>query len=173
MKSIPGPWIIAGRVVHEFVAASLVDRIPKFPGRLKEGEPRQGFIEDAGYAALAAHAKAPWLRAFIECCYTFGFRKSELLNIRVRLVDLLERWIHLSDENTKNDRPRKVKMTTKVFELMRACVHGKAPAAYVFTRSTGERVVDPREGWYALCVAAGLGEYVFAKRRDLGEICRA
>jgi len=148
------------------VTPPMVDRLPAFPTRLKESEPRQGFIEDPQYAALAAHAKATWMRAFIECAYSFGFRRGELLDLRVGAVDLLERWIHLSGAETKNGKPRKVKMTAKVFDLVCACVRGKKPEAFVFTRDDGSRVVDPREDWYNLCVAAGLGKYVITTRRD-------
>ena len=67
---------------------------------------------------------------------------------------------------TKTDSSRKVKMTAKVLELMRACTSVKGPDDAVFTRHDGSRVVDPRDDWYALFVAAGLGHYVPAKRKN-------
>jgi len=151
-----------------FTAANgkpMVDRVPAFPSKLKEGEPRKGFIGEPQYAALIEHAKEPWLRAFVECAYTFGFRKGELLSLRVNQCDLLDRWIRLSGSDTKNGRPRKVKMTDRVYARLLDCVRGKAPDAFVFTRADGGRVVDPRKDWYALCVASGLGAWVPAKRR--------
>jgi integrase len=144
----------------------MVDRLPAFPSKLKEGEPRKGFITDPQYAVLMANAKEPWLRTFIECAYAFGFRKSELLNLRVGAVDLLERWIRLSGEDTKNGRPRIVKMTTKVYESLCKCVSGKNETDYVFTRVDGSRVVDPRDDWYTLCVTSKLGVYVKAKSKN-------
>jgi integrase len=36
----------------------------------------------------------------------------------------------------------------------------------VFTRTDGSTVVDFRDDWYALCIAAKLGSYVSAKRRN-------
>jgi hypothetical protein len=38
--------------------------------------------------------------------------------------------------------------------------------ANVFTREDGGHVVDPRQDWYDLCVASGLGVYVPAKRKN-------
>jgi len=64
---------------------------------MKEGRPRKGFIKDEQFALLAANAKTPWLRCFIECAYKFGFRKGELLGLRRRQVDLLEGRIRLED----------------------------------------------------------------------------
>jgi integrase len=49
---------------------------------------------------------------------------------------------------------------------MRACVSGKNPDDFVFTRRDGSRVVDPRDDWYTLCVSAGLGRFVPAKRNN-------
>jgi integrase len=68
----------------------VVDRLPVFPTKMKEGKPRKGFIKDEQLALLAANAKTPWLRCFIECAYKFGFRKGELLGLRKRQMDLLE-----------------------------------------------------------------------------------
>lgn len=144
----------------------MVERPPIFPPKMNEGRPRQGFIEDRQFESLAAHAKEPWMRAFIECAYSFGFRKSELLNLRRNQVDLLGRWIRLSGSDTKNGEPRAVKMTNQAFELLRVCCRGKQDTDYVFTREDGNHVVDPRQDWYDLCRAAKLGRYVEAKRRN-------
>lgn len=148
------------------VTPVMVERMPAFPARLEESAPRQGFITDKEYAVLAANAKPLWLRAFIACAYSFGFRKGELLNLRVRQVDLLDRWIHLEEGSTKNGEARKVKMTTEVFELLCGCVRGKNADEFVFTRDDGSRVVDFRDDWYNLCVFSKLGRYVPAKRKN-------
>lgn len=144
----------------------MVDRVPAFPKRLVEPPARKGFVTDKEYAVLAANAKDVWLRAFIAAAYSFGFRKGELLKLRVRQVDLLERLIVLEEGTTKNNAARKVYMTEEVFQLMCECVRGKKPDGFVFTRENGERVVDPREEWYSLCVSSGLGKYESAKRRN-------
>jgi integrase len=148
------------------VTPPMVDRVPAFPQRLKEPAPRTGFVTDEQYGVLAAHAKDLWLRALIACAYNFGFRKGELLNLRVDQVDLLNRWIELRDGETKNGEPRKVPMTAEVCELLRACVTGKKPKDYVFTREGGARVCDPREEWYSLCVSSGLGQWITSKRKN-------
>lgn len=149
------------------VTPPTVDRVPAFPKRLKESAPRKGFIADTEYAKLAANSKNTlWLRALVACAYSFGFRKGELLNLRVRQVDLLDRWIDLEGDGTKNGEARKIPMTAEVFELLRLCLRGKKPEGYVFTREDGSRVADPRDDWYSLCVASELGIYVPAKRKN-------
>lgn len=151
------------------VSPRMVTMVPAFPERLKEAAPRKGFITDAEYKTLAGNAKDLWLRTLIACAYSFGFRKSELLNLRVRQVDLVDRWIRLDAEDTKNGEPRKVRMTSEVFQLMKECVEGKDHEQFVFTRDACQQVVDPREEWYSLCVGSGLGKFETKKREDGSE----
>src|SRR5215831_10275515 len=72
----------------------------------------------------------------------------------------------LDAEDTKNGEPRKMRMTSEVFQLMKECVQGKDPDHFVFTRVGGQRVCDPREEWYNLCISSGLGQWIPAKRRN-------
>ena len=82
------------------------------------------------------------LRAILAAAYTFGFRRSELLRLRVRQVDLLARTIHLDAGTTKNDDGRTVKMTQEVWELLAPCVRDKEPDDHVFTRAGNAPVLD-------------------------------
>ncbi len=133
--------------------------MPKFPKNLKELNRRKGFVEEPAYCKLAAHAQG-WLRALLAVAYAFGFRRSELLNLRIRQVDLLHRIINLEAFETKNDDARKAPMTDEVFLLLQTCVEGKRPDDFVFTRENGGRVRSFREAWESLCCAAGLGQQV-------------
>jgi len=142
----------------------VVDRLPAFPRKMKEGKPRKGFIKDEQFALLAANAKTPWLRCFIECAYKFGFRKGELLGLRKRQVDLLEGCIRLED--SKSGDPRTIVMTETMRQLMLVLLRGKKDEDYVFTREDGSRVVAPRKEWYSLCVSSGLGKYELVERKN-------
>ncbi len=143
----------------------LLAYVPKLT-KLKEPPPRKGFIKARQYAKLCEHAKPLWLRAFIACCYTFGFRRGEMLNLRVRQCDFLDRWIELEEGTTKNDEGRKAQMTAEVFTLLKSCCVGRNPDDHVFTREDGSPVRDPRDDWYKLCIEAGFGAYVKAKRQN-------
>ena len=142
----------------------MVDRLPAFPRKMKEGQPRRGFLKDDQFAMLAASATEPWLRCFIECAYKFGFRKGELLGLRKRQVDLIDGLILLED--TKSGDPRQVPVNETMRQLFVELVRGKRDDDYVFARPDGSVVVDFRDDWYALCVAAKLGAYVPAKRKN-------
>jgi integrase len=144
----------------------VLDRVVIFPASLKESAPRKWFVTDAEYAELAANAKLLWLRTFIACAYSFGFRKGELLGMRVRQVDFFGRWLELEQGTTKNGEGRKVKMTEEVYQLMLESARAKNPDDFIFTREDGAPVVDPRDDWYTLCVTSKLGQFVTAKRAN-------
>jgi integrase len=133
-----------------------VQRIPIFPARLKEANPRSGFVEDALYRKLCENCKEPWLRAFLAVAYTFGFRREELLKLKARQVDLLDRTIRLDPGTTKNKEGRMVKMTEEVYLHLVECVRGKGPEDRVFTWHDGREVRDFRGLWTKITEAAGL-----------------
>ena len=137
-----------------------VTRVPKFP-KFRENNIRKGFVSDADFDKLAAEcAKVGlWLRSMFEVAATFGWRLSEVQNLRVEQVDLADRIVHLDAGETKNDEARKATMTTDCFTLLSACVRGKKPSDHVFTREDGSPVLDFRQSWWAACVGAGLGRW--------------
>lgn len=139
-----------------------VSRIPHIP-MLKEANARSGFVEDADYARLVAHATELWLRTFLELAYSYGWRRSELLGLRVRQVNLASHTIRLDPGTTKNKEGRQVEMTAKVLELLREAVKGKRPDDYVLTRKGGAPVRDFRNAWQNLCVRAGLTQLICKK----------
>ncbi len=140
-----------------------VREVPAFP-HLKENPPRRGFVIDREYQALMDCAPELWLKAILAVAYTFGFRRGELLELKVRQIDSSQRTIHLDPGSTKNDEARTVKMTREVYDLLAQCIRSKKPEDYVFTRAGHERVLNFRGAWYSLCETAGLGR--FAKGED-------
>jgi integrase len=131
-------------------------RVPRFPDKLREPNPRAGFVTEDQYAALQAKCKHGWLRALLALGYNYGFRKGELLGLRVSQIDLKARDIRLLPGTTKNDKGRTVKMTNEVYQLLAECVRGKGPEDAVFTWGNGRPVLDFRGAWRTLRESAGL-----------------
>jgi len=144
------------------VRARKVYSMPNFP-HLEERNVRKGFIEDGQYQALAkaCSAEGLWLRAMFEVGYNFGWRVSELLNMRVRQIDLASRTIRLEVGETKNDEGREVEMTPLVYALVQQCVAGKQGEDFVFTRESGKPVRDFRGSWEKVCKAARVPGLLF------------
>jgi len=135
--------------------------VPYFP-MLKEQNTRTGFVEEKDYAQLTAGATELWLRTLLELAYTYGWRRGELLSLRVRQNNFEQRTIRLDPGTTKNDEGREVAMTPKVYALLRSACEGKGPNDFVLTREKGSPVRDFRDAWYELCVKVGLGKFFCA-----------
>lgn len=131
--------------------------ICEFPRLDESASIRQGFIEDGDRAKLLEGSEL-WFRAMVETGRTFGWRKTELLNLRVSQVDLLARSVRLAPGTTKNKAGRIAFLPESLYLLIRECCHGKKPDDYVFTRD-GKRIVDFRRTWHNACVRAGLGHW--------------
>ena len=144
-----------------------VVRSPKFP-RLAENNIRKGFLEDGQYQKLVEHCPELWFRALVECGRTYGWRVSELLNMRVNQLDISQRVIRLEPGTTKNRDGREVLMTDAVRTLLSALVHGKASDDCVFTRSNGKAVRDFRTTWQNACAHAGIPDLLFHDLRRTG-----
>lgn len=131
-------------------------QVPRFPKMLKEPKARQGFLTDEEYARLKSELKLPALRALLSVGYTFGFRKSELLGLKVSQVDLKARTLSLLEGETKSGEGRKVVMTSEVLALISECVKGKLATDKVFTRQDGSPVRDFRGAWAGATKKAGV-----------------
>jgi integrase len=140
-----------------------VAQVPQFP-MMREDNVRTGFIEDAQYEALAHHAPELWLRTLLALAYNFGWRRGELLALRVDQVNLLEKTVSIwrGKSHSKSGEPRRAHFgdLEDVNSLLRACVEGKKPTDYVLTRD-GVPVRDFRKAWHNLVKAAGLGDTLF------------
>ena len=138
-----------------------VFRVPRFPAKLREPNPRSGFVDDDQFATLQSKTKYSWLRAVLAVAYNYGFRKGELLGLRVSQIDLKARTIRLLPGTTKNDKGRVVVMTEDVFELVAECVKGKKLSDRLFTWANGRPVTDFRRTWRTLTKNAGMPDLIF------------
>jgi integrase len=116
-----------------------------------------------------------WLRVLMTCGYTFGFRRGELLDLKVSQVDLLHHEIRLRPSQTKAKRPRHVQMTAEVHALLAMLIAAKGECKgqdFVFTREDSKaEIVDHemRDGWAELCTRAGLGRMLCRKCGSEGQ----
>jgi integrase len=97
----------------------------------------------------------------LETAYRYGWRVSELLNLRVGQVDLVTHTIRLHPGTTKNQEGREVTIESRtLLQLIRHCVAGRRLDDYVFTRGI-KPIRDFRKSWSNLCTAAGVPALLF------------
>lgn len=143
-----------------FATPPKVFRLPRFP-KLAEDNIRTGFLEDTQYKKLMAYCPDLWFQAIVEMGRTYGWRISELTNLKVGQVDVAARTIRLEPGTTKNRDGREVTMTGNIHSLLTQCVAGKSPESSVFTRPDGKPVRDFRETWANACKSAGVPGLLF------------
>jgi integrase len=146
----------------------------------KESAARTGFLEDAQYTPLARECSKVglWLRALLTTAYSFALRKGELFSLRVKQIDLAKGTIRLEAGTTKNGEGRVIVMTREVATLLTACIIGKQPDDFVFTRPDkkrkdgtlvkGKPVNGFRKVWDKVCTNAGIPGLLFHDLRRSG-----
>jgi integrase len=137
-----------------------VQQVPVFP-RLRENAPRKGFVEERQYRQIFQKSIELWLRAMLSLSYNFGFRKGELLTMRLNQVDLLAGTLTLAPGTTKNGEGRTIKLTSATMELVKQCMMSKAPDDFLLTRQDRQPIKDFRAMWSKLTVASGLPSLLF------------
>ncbi|HTQ59971.1 MAG TPA: site-specific integrase [Candidatus Solibacter sp.] len=152
-------------IFRKALRSKKIPHIPCFPVVLTEANPRQGFLTAEQYTAMQAACTDLWLRGLLAVAYRFGFRKSELLNLRVGQVDLQTKTISLLPGETKNGQGRTIVMTSDVLALISECIKGKQAADFVFTWQDGRRVRDFRVTWKQVCEKAGVSVLLHDFRR--------
>jgi integrase len=141
---------------------------------LKEDNVREGFVNDKEYAALARETGeiGLWMRTLFELGYSYGWRKSELLGLKVSQIDLMERTIVLYAGRTKNDEGRSARLTAAACNLLAVLISGKSPDDKVFTRLSKRGKVRPiagfRKAWAKATEAAGCPGRLFHDLRRTG-----
>ncbi len=88
-----------------------------------------------------------------------GMRKEELLSLRLEQIDLRRREVHL--EITKTSSPRRVPLTVTAVDTICDLLErrDRPTSPYLFCKADGTRIGDPKKGFVAACVSAGLADF--------------
>jgi integrase len=100
-----------------------------------------------------------WLRTLLEFGRCFGWRRNEMLDLRVGQADLSTGMLALDSSQTKTTKSRRARMSPVLLELVRQCCENKAASDYILTRE-GKRIRDFRGAWRRITSASGVGYLV-------------
>lgn len=146
---------------------NVLSQIPRIK-KLKEAAPRSGFFSAEGYAAVLRHLPSDALRLACEIMHTYGWRKSEVMSLERRHVDMAFGTLSLDAGSTKNDDPRIVPLTPALRASLRDQLArldawqertGKrTPWLFTHTegRHQGEPIADFVRSWGTACLEAQL-----------------
>lgn len=133
-------------------------RVPHFELLSEKDAVRRQFLPDGAYEKLATETGrvGVWLRCLFELYFTFGWRRNEPLAFVVGQVDLQNRTLKL-DVSKNGSRPP-IRMTQRLYELVKVLCEGKKATDPLFTLEDGSPVGDFRKTWNSVCEAAGVGK---------------
>jgi len=124
-------------------------KVKKLPGETM----RERILTPEEEARLLAEA-SEILRPLVTLALDTGMRSGEILGLTWDRVDLHRAEILLTQ--TKNGRPRRIPLTDRAREILRAQATSPTPAGLVFTRGNGEPLRSVREAFLGACQRAKL-----------------
>ena len=126
-----------------------IERVPRFL-ITKENNARKVFITSEQLEKLrqAASQEGLWVRVLIELAYMLGWRRGELISLRVRDVNIPERAIRL--QTSKNAEPRECPLTEGLAMLLQQLISGRHADDTLFPFH------DIRGAWRRTCKRAGI-----------------
>jgi integrase len=157
------------RMFNLGIQGEKIYRKPYVP-MLAENNVRRGFFEHAEFLAFRAGFSAE-LQAVLTFAYYTGWRKSEILRLQWKQVDLDNRIIKLDPGTTKSGEGRTLVLEGELLELIEqqwqrravAEIPNQSPAlicSYVFHRR-GRPIKDFREAWDRVSKSVGLEGRIF------------
>ena len=125
---------------------------------LKESRPRIRFLTRDEFARLHAAANDT-LKPILVLAVETGMRKQELLSLRIEQIDLRRREVHL--EITKTSSPRRVPLSVTAVDTIRSLLEqrGRPTSPFLFCKTDGSQIGDPKKGFVAACARAGLTNF--------------
>jgi integrase len=151
-------------VLHEDAVPPLDAKLEQHLSGITESATRMSTLIDdllhfARCSQVELNRESVDLNAIVEAVIRdHGWRSGELLDLRVRNINLAANPLRLDPGTTKHLEGRLVVMTRAVRELVTASIYGKKPNDYVFTRKDGQPVKAFRGTWRSACCRAGLGK---------------
>jgi integrase len=136
----------------------------------REDNARKNFftVDQVDVLRQAASKEGPEWRCLIEFANGLGWRRGELIGLRVSSFDMLAGTVHI--ETSKNGEGRTIPLTEHLKMFVRPLLIGRGADALVFPSITESSI---RYGWQRICKAAGVQGIMHDWRRTSARTKRA
>jgi integrase len=143
-----------------------VSQVPYVP-MLKENNVRKGFIEHEDFLALR-DVLPEYLKPVLTFAYYTGWRRSEILGLKWKDINIREGVARLEPGETKNDEGRTLYMEDELWDMMKDLYkQRRLDCLYVF-QYNGKQISDFRGSWKRACKTIGLPGLLFHDLRRSG-----
>ena len=105
------------RMFHLAIRRGVLERMPRFPNRLEENPPREGFFEHAEYLQVRAYTPAPY-QDVLDFAYYSGWRRNEILDLSWTEVDLRGGVIRLPACRSKTKTGRMLPISAPLRQVL-------------------------------------------------------
>jgi len=137
-----------------------LDAMPRFPQRLEENPPRQGFFEHGEYLKVRAHLP-PSYQDILDFAYYSGWRRREVTELTWDEVDLAGGVVRLSPARSKTKVGRLLPISTPLRQVLdRRAKRRRKTDTLVFKRD-GVTVRQWKAAWPTACRGAGVPGRLF------------
>jgi integrase len=137
-----------------------IQEMPKFPQRLQENPPRQGFFEHEDYLKVRSYLPSSY-QDILDFAYYSGWRRREVTELTWDEVDLPGRVVRLSPSRSKTKAGRLLPISQPLRQVLdRRAKRRKRTDVLVFKRD-GITVRQWKSAWAAACRRAGVPGRLF------------
>lgn len=166
LASLSGAFTWAMRDERQWVSSNPVRQVTKPKDqRPQEQRERVRFLsadERTRLFEACAQSRSPWLHQIVLMALVTGARKSEILTLRWRDIDVQAGTVCF--RNTKNGSDRTITLVDPVLTLLRNRQQGQIiphPESYVFLAPCGTRPISIRTAWETAVRKAGIENFNF------------
>jgi len=143
-----------------------VGQLPYVP-MLKENNVRKGFIEYEDFVSL--HDTLPeYLQPVLTFAYFTGWRRSEILSLKWKQINLRDGIVRLEPGETKNGEGRTLYMEPELWNMMQELYKKRRMDCLFVFHNNGREICDFRKSWKKACTAIGLPGLLFHDLRRSG-----
>jgi integrase len=143
-----------------------VSHVPYIP-MLKENNIRKGFIEHEDYLALR-DALPEYLKPVLTFAYFSAWRKSEIITLKWKQVNLRDGIVRLETGETKNNDGRTLFMEPELLDLLKHLHKNRRMDCLLVFNDNGKIIGDFRKSWRTACTAIGKSGLLFHDLRRSG-----
>ena len=147
------------RMFHLAIRLERLDNMPRFPERLEENPPRQGFFEHKDYLKVRMNLP-PSYQDVLDFAYYSGWRRREITELTWEEVDLAGGVVRLAPLRSKTKVSRVLPISTPLKDVLKRREKKRLKKDIRVFKHDGVTVRQWKVAWNHACQKAGVPERV-------------